>query len=98
MGSSGDPVCGRAMTTVIPIAVLSPPKSPEMDVGLTAGDTCIVGYLAVLGQPHRLWIFRLLHYSINPPVFALLQSFLSGLSGHRELPSKALCGSSCSCG
>ena len=112
--------------------------------GTRPQDDVIAGYLAVLGQPHRLRIFRLLlegelcvcdleeqmtlsrsllahhlrklresgliqvrrgfhdarwlYYSINPPMFALLQSLLSDLTGRRELPAQALCGSNCNCG
>ena len=41
---------------------------------------------------------RWLYYSINPPVFAILQSFLTDMSNRRDLPAKAMCRSSCSCG
>ena len=41
---------------------------------------------------------RWLYYSINPPLFAILQSFLTDMSNRRDLPAKAMCGSSCSCG
>ena len=41
---------------------------------------------------------RWLYYSVNPPAFALLQSFLSDMSGRRELPPGARRGSSCACG
>ena len=131
------------MSAVIPLAVIESPRTPPVvDTGV--GDDVAAGYLAVLGQPNRLRIFRLLleselcvcdleeqmglspsllahhlrklresglvqvrrgfhdarwlYYSINPPVFARLQSMLSDLTGRRELPAQALCGSNCNCG
>ena len=130
------------MSAVIPLAVIESPRTPRVDTG--ADYDVIAGYLAVLGQPNRLRIFRLLleselcvcdleaqmglspsllahhlrklresgliqvrrgfhdarwlYYSINPPVFSLLQSLLSDITGRRELPARALCGSNCNCG
>ncbi len=41
---------------------------------------------------------RWLYYSIDPAAYALLQGFLGFFAQRRELPAKARCGSSCSCG
>ena len=132
------------MSTIIPLAILDLSGPPVIDTGGGFDAEAIARCLAVLGQPHRLRIFRLLmeselcvceleerlrlspsllahhlrklresgliqvrkgvrdarwlYYSINPPVFALLQSFLLDMSSCRELPAQAMCGSSCSCG
>ena len=130
--------------TPIQLAVVDPPRPlPVVPLPL-ANDEQTSRYLAVLGQTHRLRIFRLLmeselcvceleeqlrlspsllahhlrklrqsgliqvrrgvrdarwlYYSIDPEAYALLQRFLGFFSQRRELPAKARCGSSCSCG
>ncbi len=128
----------------IQLTVLEPPRPWDAVPLQFQDDDQAARYLAVLGQSHRLRIFRLLmeselcvceleehlglspsllahhlrklrqsgliqvrrgvrdarwlYYSIDPGAYATLQALLGFISQGCELPEKARCGSSCSCG